>query len=140
MSALESIMRHVYHLSVEIGPRGSCTPAEAEAARYAESVYRGLDLKPTLQPIVSARSAWSGYVAIAGLGLLAEVILLANGRVGAYIALLVDRGPEPVVSSKNIKCGCHSEQLGIGCWIKHPVGTQLFDDFTCLEINDLYGP
>jgi hypothetical protein len=69
VSALESIMQHVYHLSVGIGPRGSCTPAEAEAARYTESVYRRLGLEPVVQPIVSARSAWSGYGAIAGLGL-----------------------------------------------------------------------
>jgi hypothetical protein len=87
VSALESIMQHVYHLSVGIGPRGSCTPAEAEAARYTESVYRRLGLEPVVQPIVSARSAWSGYGAIAGLGLLAEAILLSSGRVGAYIAL-----------------------------------------------------
>lgn len=89
MSAIESIMEHLHHLAVEIGPRGSTTPQEAEAADYAEAVYRQLGLDPVRQPIVSARSAWSGYSLGIGLVILAEVPLLTLGRSGAALALAI---------------------------------------------------
>ena len=89
MNPIESIMDHLYHFAVNIGPRGSTTPKEAEAADYAESVYRNLGLNPTRQPIVSARSAWRGYGFGAAIVLVAELPLLAGGQTGALVAALM---------------------------------------------------
>lgn len=89
MSAIDSIMRHLHYLADQVGPRGSTTPKEAEAADYAETVYRQLGLRPVRQPVTSARSAWHGYGLGAGIFLLAEVALLAGGRIGAAVAALM---------------------------------------------------
>ena len=89
MSAIDSIMRHLHYLADQVGPRGSTTPKEAEAADYAETVYRQLGLRPVRQSVTSARSAWQGYGLGAGIFLLAEVALLAGGRIGAAVAALM---------------------------------------------------
>jgi hypothetical protein len=89
MPVIETIKRHVYHLSVEIGPRGSTTPSEQRAADYAAQVYRELGLAPLTEPFKSARSAWRPFGLGTGLVLLAEVVFWVGGQAGAIVAALL---------------------------------------------------
>ena len=82
-----SAMEHVRFLAETIGPRGSTTPKEAEAARYAADALRSMGLEPTTEPFRSAQSAWYPYVLFSGLLLLGEVLLLLGGRWGAVAAV-----------------------------------------------------
>ncbi|KRT76120.1 MAG: hypothetical protein XU14_C0065G0015, partial [Armatimonadetes bacterium CSP1-3] len=38
----EAALQHVEHLSVTIGPRGSCTASERQASEYCRQVLRDL--------------------------------------------------------------------------------------------------
>jgi hypothetical protein len=82
-------MTHVRYLAETIGPRGSTTPKEAEAAAYARQVLAGLGLQPATEPFASARSAWWPYALAAGLVLMGEVLFLGAGRGGAIVATLL---------------------------------------------------
>lgn len=82
-------MKHVRHLAVTIGPRGSTTEKEAEAARYAAEVLRQAGLEPTTEPFTSARSAWYPYVVFSGLVLVGEILFWVGGRWGAVAALVL---------------------------------------------------
>ncbi len=82
-------MDHIRYLAETVGPRGSTTPQEAEAARYAADVLKRLGLEPVTEFFTSARSAWYPYVLFAGLALLAEVLFWAAGRTGAIIAAVL---------------------------------------------------
>lgn len=83
---------HIRYLAETIGPRGSTTPQEAEAARYAADVLKKSALEPVTEPFTSARSAWYPYVLFTGLALLAEVLFWAAGRTGAVIAAVLTAG------------------------------------------------
>ena len=80
-------MKHVRHLAETIGPRGSTTEKEAEAARYAAETLRQSGLEPVTEPFASARSAWYPYVAFTGLVLVGEILFWVGGRWGAAAAL-----------------------------------------------------
>ncbi|MCX7854982.1 MAG: M28 family metallopeptidase [Anaerolineae bacterium] len=82
-------MEHIRHLAETIGPRGSTTPQEAEAARYAARVLKDLGLEPVTEPFTSARSAWYPYVLFTGLALLAEILFWAAGQTGAAVAAVL---------------------------------------------------
>jgi hypothetical protein len=85
MSALD----YVRYLADTIGPRGSTTPREAEAAHYAAGVLSSLGLEPITEPFTSARSAWYPYVLFAGLLLVGEDLFLLAGTWGAVVALIL---------------------------------------------------
>ena len=76
MSELDSIKKHVEHLSVTIGPRGSTKSGEIKAADYIEKVYRDFGLDPIIEPFTSAKSAWYPYALASGLVLLSEILYL----------------------------------------------------------------
>jgi hypothetical protein len=80
-------MDHVRHLAETIGPRGSTTPQEAEAARYADRVLREAGLEPVTEPFASATSAWYPYALFAGLVLSGAIAFWVGGRSGAIAAL-----------------------------------------------------
>lgn len=82
-------MTHVRYLAETIGPRGSTTPKEAEAAGYARQVLAGLGLQPATEPFTGARSAWWPYALAAWLVLMGEVLFLAGGQGGAIVAALL---------------------------------------------------
>lgn len=82
-------MEHIRYLVEKIGPRGSTTPQEAEAARYAERVLRELGLDPVTETFTSARSAWYPYVLFTGIVLFSEVLFWAAGRAGAIVAAIL---------------------------------------------------
>ncbi len=80
-------MDHVRCLAETIGPRGSTTPKETEAARYAAQALRESGLEPITEPFTSARSAWYPYVLFSGLALVGELLFWIGGRWGAVVAL-----------------------------------------------------
>jgi len=82
-------MKHVRYLAETIGPRGSTTPKEAEAARYAAEALRQAGLEPVTESFTSARSAWYPYVLFSGLVLVGELWFWIGGRWGAIAALVL---------------------------------------------------
>ncbi|MFX1606427.1 MAG: M28 family metallopeptidase [Promethearchaeota archaeon] len=89
MSEIESIKKHVEHLSVSIGPRGSTTPGERQASEYAEQVYRDLGLSPLVESFRSVRSAWLPFALGCGLVLVGETLYLLGGFYGAILGILI---------------------------------------------------
>jgi hypothetical protein len=82
-------MTHVHHLVETIGPRGSTTVQEMEAAGYADRILRQAGLEPVVEPFTSARSAWYPYALFAGLLLIADLLFWLTGRWGAIIATML---------------------------------------------------
>ncbi len=79
-------MEHIRHLAGNIGPRGSTTPKEAEAAQYAFEVLNKEGLNPIIEPFTSARSAWQPYALFSALALISELLFLFVGKQGAAVA------------------------------------------------------
>jgi hypothetical protein len=79
-------LEHVRHLAETIGPRGSTSPQEREAAEYARGVLEGMGLSPRVQPFTSAVSAWRPYALAVALTLLAVATYPIGGRVTAVVA------------------------------------------------------
>jgi hypothetical protein len=82
-------MNHVHHLAETIGPRGSTTSQEEEAAKYAFQVLHQAGLEPVFDHFISARSVWLPYILYAGLFLVSEALFLTAGRWGGILALLL---------------------------------------------------
>jgi uncharacterized membrane protein len=82
-------LEHVRHLSVDIGPRGSTTTAEAAAAAYAWSVLDKLDLSPRIQRFRSATSEWRPFALAITIALLAVAVYPLAGRITAILATLL---------------------------------------------------
>lgn len=86
-SAVESWLRHIDHLARVIGPRGSATPAEAEAARYAREQFERAGLRPQVERFRSAVSAWHPFALTMVIALATVAVYPLAGRVTAAIAL-----------------------------------------------------
>jgi hypothetical protein len=82
-------MDHVRHLAEAIGPRGSTTAAEAEAAHHAARALEDVGLPPVTETFMSARSAWHPYALFSGLLLVCTVLFWLGGRLGAIAALVL---------------------------------------------------
>ncbi len=83
-------LEHLRFLAESIGPRGSATPAEAEAAGYAVRTLSALGLDPQVQAFSSAISAWRPYALAIILALLGLAIYpLAGQATAATAAALV---------------------------------------------------
>jgi hypothetical protein len=82
-------MDHIQHLSEEIGPRGSTTPQEAQAAQYAAQVLQKIGLDPVIETFRSARSAWYPYALFSGLMLVSALFFIFGNRWGAVVALIL---------------------------------------------------
>lgn len=89
MSIMDRIKTHVHYLSVEIGPRGSTTPAERHAAEYAKKVYTDLGLSPLVEYFLSAKSAWQPFTLGMGMVLIMEVIFWFGKQMGSAIAAII---------------------------------------------------
>lgn len=85
MSALE----HIRYLAQSIGPRGSTTEDEADAARYAGQVLTEIGVTPTSETFASARSGYYPFALWCGLVLLGAILFATAGRIGAILALFV---------------------------------------------------
>jgi hypothetical protein len=82
-------LEHVRHLSVDIGPRGSTTPAEAAAAAYAWGVLDKLDLSPRMHRFTSGTSEYRPFALAITVALLAVAVYPLAGRVTAILATLL---------------------------------------------------
>ena len=82
----ERCLEHIRYLSETIGPRGSTTAKEAEAAQYAGRMLAEAGLEPQVQPFLSARSAWRPYALAIGLVLAATAVYPLAGRATAVAA------------------------------------------------------
>ena len=89
MSEIESIKKHVEHLSVAIGPRGSTTLGEKQAAEYSEEVYRSLGLSPIVESFRSAKSAWLPFALATALILVGQTLYLLGGYYGLLLAIII---------------------------------------------------
>jgi hypothetical protein len=67
-------LRHIRHLSEAIGPRGSTTPEERQAAEYARDMLHGLGVDARLEPFQSGRSTYRPFVLALGVALLGGLI------------------------------------------------------------------
>jgi len=81
-------MQHIRHLAETIGPRGSTTPEEEEAARYVEFQLRSQGLSPMVERFTSPRSVWAPFGIIFVLALDAAV-LARMGRIGSLMGGLL---------------------------------------------------
>lgn len=89
MAFVDSWLSHLRVLSVEIGPRGSTTPAERKAAEYCYQVFEKLGLSPRIESFTSARSIFLPHV-LASAGMLAAFIIYPlAGRWTAAIAAIL---------------------------------------------------
>jgi hypothetical protein len=82
-------LEHVRHLSLDIGPRGSTTAAEAAAAAYAWGVLDKLELSPRIQRFTSAASLWRPFALAVTLALLAVAVYPLAGSATAILATLL---------------------------------------------------
>jgi hypothetical protein len=82
-------MNHVQYYAKTIGPRGSTTDKEAEAAQYSAQVLSQAGLEATVDPYQGARSAYYPFALFSGLFLLAEALFILIGRTGAIAAALI---------------------------------------------------
>jgi hypothetical protein len=82
-------LEHVRHLSVDIGPRGSTTTAEAAAAAYAWGVLDKLGLSPQMQRFTSGTSQWRPFALAITLTLLAVAVYPLAGRATAILATVL---------------------------------------------------
>lgn len=87
-----SVLDHLHHLAVTIGPRGSTTAGEKAAARYAFEQLETAGLSPHWEPFQAPVSGWRPFVIAPLLGI--GVILLLQTAVtplhilAFFIALL----------------------------------------------------
>ena len=69
------VYEHIIHLADEIGPRGSCTQGEVQAAQYVASVFHSLGLDSVqTQDIWGAPTAYGRYAVAIGIALLSQVL------------------------------------------------------------------
>ncbi len=78
-------MRHVRHLAVDIGPRGSTTPAERRAAAYARERFEAAGLETHWESFQAPVSGWRPFAIAAFTGLVAAALVLWGGRLGALV-------------------------------------------------------
>lgn len=82
-------MEHVRHLAGVIGPRGSTTPQEREAAEYAAGVLERLGLAPRVEPFTSTVSGWRPFAVAALFALACTLLFLIAGPLLAALLALV---------------------------------------------------
>lgn len=82
-------MDHVRYLVGTIGPRGSTTTSEKEAAVYAHKRLKGFGLQPVTESFRSARSAWLPAALFWSIVLASGFVFLGGGRLRAIIALVL---------------------------------------------------
>ena len=84
-------LAHVHALAGEIGPRGSCTPAEGQAAHYAAEQMRLLGLQDAaVEPFRGSPSTYRPYALAFATALLATLLVwLPAGRWAMGVAALL---------------------------------------------------
>jgi hypothetical protein len=81
-------LKHLYHLSVEIGPRPPTSTAEARGAEYCRGVLEGAGIPPRLEPFRGLPSFGHTYIPIAlgaALGALTGTLRRRHALVGGAL-------------------------------------------------------
>jgi hypothetical protein len=78
---------HIAFLADEIGPRGSTSEAEAEAANFAADVLAKCGLEPEVSGFKSAKSNWHPYALFSAIMLLGLALFLVGGGIASVLAL-----------------------------------------------------
>ena len=76
----ETALRHVEHLAVTIGPRGSTTEQETKAHDYCQATLEGLGYEVHRDSFYSPTSGWHPYALAEGLMVLSVAIFWLLGR------------------------------------------------------------
>ncbi|HEY66167.1 MAG TPA: Zn-dependent exopeptidase M28 [Caldilineae bacterium] len=80
-------LEHIRHLSEVIGPRGSTTSQERQAAEYARDVLRNLGIDARLEPFRSARSSYRPFALAFGVALLGGLLYaITRHSAAAFLA------------------------------------------------------
>lgn len=79
-------MKHLKHLAVDIGPRGSTTPQERQAAEYARAHFKSLGLDTYWEAFTSPTTGWRPFSVAAMIGLISLALYWLGGRAGALAA------------------------------------------------------
>jgi len=82
-------MRHLQHLAVAIGPRGSTTPQERQAAEYVRERFEAAGLETHWEPFTAPVSGWRPFALAALFGLVSVALVAFGGRGGALLAGVV---------------------------------------------------
>jgi hypothetical protein len=88
----DTALKHIEHLAVTLGPRGSTTAKEKAGHDYVQNVLNELGCATRVEEFQSSTSAYLPFMLSLGLMLVAEVIFYAlapspNAQVGALAAL-----------------------------------------------------
>jgi multisubunit Na+/H+ antiporter MnhG subunit len=79
-------MRHVRHLAGVIGPRGSTTPQERQAADYLRQGFEAAGLETHWETFTAPVSGWRPFALAALVGLASVALVAFGGRPGAWLA------------------------------------------------------
>jgi hypothetical protein len=82
-------MRHVRHLAGVIGPRGSTTPQERQAAEYLRQRFEAAGLETHWETFTAPVSGWRPFALAALVGLVSVGLVAFAGRPGALLAAVV---------------------------------------------------
>jgi hypothetical protein len=82
-------MKHLKHLAVTIGSRGSTTPQERQAAEYAQQQFETLGLQTHWEAFSAPRTGWRPFSVAALIGLGSVLLFWAGGQIGALVAGMV---------------------------------------------------
>jgi hypothetical protein len=82
-------MQHLRHLAESIGPRGSTTAQEQEAATYLRERFEAAGLETHWEPFTAPVSGWRPFALAALAGLASVALTVAAGRAGALVAALL---------------------------------------------------
>ncbi|TFH33365.1 MAG: M20/M25/M40 family metallo-hydrolase [Anaerolineales bacterium] len=78
---------HIVHLAKGIGPRGSCTQAELQAAEYVSSTFDDLGLSDVqMQAFTGSPTAYGRYALVFGVAILAQLMVGVIQNEWAYLA------------------------------------------------------
>jgi hypothetical protein len=82
-------MTHLKHLAVTIGPRGSTTPQERQAAKYAQQHFETLGLQTHWEEFIAPKTGWRPFSVAAIIGLGSVLLFWLGGQIGALVAGVV---------------------------------------------------
>ncbi len=82
-------LSHIRALAVDIGPRGSTTPEERQAAEYAKNQFKKIGLTPIWQDFQSARSIFLPHIIGSFFMIFAFILYPLGGKATAAIAAII---------------------------------------------------
>ncbi len=116
----DTALKHIEHLSITIGPRGTATPDERAAQDYVEQTLTGLGYTPQVDSVQVYASAYQPFILalslmliaffmfyyLGGAGALAATVLAIVATASVFLELLLKDNPLrwflPVAPSRNV--------------------------------------